>query len=144
MTPRVTVRKSGRGFVVMVNGKRLRALPYYDRGCRQTYIGGDYVVKLDDKYGQNKREAKVFSRVARTKDREHFPKLLAAAKDYLWILVSRFRPLKTRDVPPEMFCKVRSLARRNRVGLSDIWMEKGDSINWGMCGEMPVIFDAGM
>ncbi len=156
MTPRVEVFYSASGAVreVKISGRKARRLP--DNSCRVAFLTDKYALKVfcpkvsendgnlapgpANPKSQNRTEFRVWKRVKKTKDRKFFAPVIAAAKDFSWLLMKRINGTK-RDYrfsygyhDDKHSKKVDSLMRKRRLGdTGQVIISKG----------VPVIYDYG-
>jgi hypothetical protein len=141
---KISVRQYGRGFIVLVDGRRARRISTW--GTRFIYVTRNVVVKVaacrEDRewvcpfnVGQNKKEA----RRIRTHGGPHLPRLLASHPDGHWIAVQRFRYMRnTPWVSRDTYRVIDQLA--NKLRLRDVSRDH----NWAMHRGRPVIYDLGV
>lgn len=154
MIPKVEVFYSASGAVreAKISGRKAKRLP--NNSCRVAFLTDKYALKVfcpkisenDDNMSpgptnprnQNRTEFRVWQRVKKTKDRKFFAPVIAAAKDFSWLLMKRIHGTK-RDYrsayrEDKHSKKTESVMRKRRLGdFGQVIISKG----------IPVIYDYG-
>jgi len=113
-------------------------------GVRCKYIGKDFVVKVDDHWGQTNREIDRYKKISYY-DRQYFPKLFSCNKKEGILIQERIK-FKRGRYGSNDFYRAERIVRRliNKYGLErDV--HSGYIRNWGFrANGRPVIFDFGL
>ncbi len=124
---------------VLINGIKAERISDYRR---HTYRTKDFIVKIDTTAFEAKREITLWSETLDEEDRLHFVPILCSSLAERWICQERlniiFAHLIEYEERRELWDEILGplCEKYNLNDLSPEW-------NWGMVGEVPMIYDYG-